>query len=123
MRNYRKLVPISGALVAGLIGVAEACYNETSYVCAPVGTQEGNICLGNPPLCCPAYFAATDWIDWNVTYEYGTGNPLNLSVPVYCHGPAYYDDCDGIRRTIADVADPYIPYVYRPNYAQGCDEY
>ena len=83
-----KLIPIAGALVAGLVGVADACYYESSYVCKEHDTYLFTIQLG----CWPNVYALGDWIGWSTSYGPG-GNPVD-STPLYCTGTGYYTRCD-----------------------------
>ncbi len=111
----RKLIPIAGALIAGLVGVAEACYYEYSTICERQDTVVGYVYQ------CDRFLeikAATDWIGW-VQY-YGTdGSPLENTLS-YCHGPGYYYDCrSGQRVDIPDMTDG-SPGFYRVQDGVPC---
>ncbi len=111
----RKLIPVAGALIAGLVGVAEACWYEYSIVCEKQDALIGYIIYGN--CINREVHAATDWIGW-ATY-YGTdGSPLQNN-PTYCHGPAYFYDCTGQRVNIDDMTDG-NPGVYRVQDGVPC---
>lgn len=106
------------AITVGLVGMAEACYTETSYVCVVQDQTIGFISVGN---CFNRPIKATgDWFDWNVVYEEYNGNPL-LTTPTYCQGGGYWIDCNNNRHddTYTDVS--YQP-VYRVDYYTPCVE-
>ncbi len=86
------LIPITGALIAGLIGAAGAgCYTEMSYVCATA-----NITLVEYfELPCGDWASMYPTIDWGGIMETKTdvnGVLVNVNQLNYCSGPAYYDD-------------------------------
>ena len=117
----KKLIPVAGAVIAGLIGVAEACYYETSYVCASGGetvayynpTRSGH-CGAQPVR------AATDWIGWLDWYTSG-GEVLDYDHPQYCSGPAYFYDCTTSENVYIDnVSDFTTGPTYRVAYGASC---
>lgn len=114
-----KLIPVAGALVVGLIGVAEACYYETSYVCKSEGTQIGYYAPSSGCSGVPVY-TATDWMDWEDFYTSG-GEVLDYDNPSYCEGPAYFTDCKSSQRVNLDtVTDSTTDASYRVAYGAGC---
>src|SRR2546426_10383066 len=111
----RKLKPIVGALVVGLIGVAQAtCYYETSFVCLTANTLVGSISSGN---CFAWIYSYTDWYGWNLnTAQSGYDKQ---TTPITCEGKAYYDWCDGHRYFIHSNDGSGVQY-YRVNYNSPC---
>jgi hypothetical protein len=114
-------MPVAGLLVAGLIGAAEACYYETSYVCVSANTQVAwydpsltGHCGGRP------VYASTDWIGWLDWYTAG-GEVLDYDHPQYCAGPAYFTDCKSSQTVNLDnVTDAVTDPTYRVAYGAGC---
>lgn len=89
----RQLKPIVGALMAGLIGVAQAtCYYEDSYVCKEQDSQVGWHDSGCGSL--PTY-ALTNWYAWQQHSTEQTGPDRYTSVQsttYYCSGTIYYEN-------------------------------
>lgn len=93
----RKFKPITGALIAGLIGVANAtCYVETSYVCHNADPnywlqyqweQDCNGGVGDYSYVYPS----SDWYGWNLHETASGGNTGTL--PWTCSGPAKLHNC------------------------------
>ncbi len=112
-----KLVPKVAAITAGLVGMAEACYTESSYVCVTQDQPIGSIQVLNCGW--KTIFATSDWYQWNVVYEEHNGNPL-LTTPTYCQGGGYWTDCNSFRHdgTYNDGNPP----VYRVDYYTPCEE-
>lgn len=93
----RKLRPIAGALIVGLIGVANAaCYYETSYVCQ---TADPNAWLqySYDPSCDGGaggwnyVYPSSDWYGWNL-HVTSSGGHKGL-MPWSCSGPAKLHNC------------------------------
>ncbi len=92
-----QLIPIAGALIAGLIGAAGvACYTATTGVCA---TAYDTVVGYTNVVGCPYELAITPSVDWlGVTETQTPTNNVAVDVNnvITCHGPAaYFDNCNG----------------------------
>ena len=94
----KKLKPVVGLAVAGLIGTTYAtCYWSVTHLCVSGGTQVG--AFGS---CFHPIYAQGDWFvyDWASTIGSGTGHQSLKSPQPRCSGQASYTDCQGFNHTI-----------------------
>jgi len=105
----KKLRPVLGLAVAGLVGTAYAtCYYQITNVCVTGGTQVGWF-----PDCFHPIYAQADWTaqDWATTGNGSNGHIGTKSA--ICHGAASYTDCQGFNHTYPDYTpDPGWPSDY-----------
>jgi len=99
----RKLIPITGALCAGILAVeGAACYSVVSDDCATANQIVGDI----TPTGCRTpvdVFAASNWGGTNdIESALGEFAVDVHGVPYICTGPAYYTDCDGVEQHISN---------------------
>lgn len=126
--NTKQLAPITGALIAGLIGVQAAdCYGWITSVC-----KDGNTYLEfNYPDCDPLdYTPANDLYTTGVWTKYeafeitqpGPTERARWADTRYCSGLASYLDCLGYPHTI-NYGDPSTAYfgTSHEGYPPPCD--
>lgn len=118
----RQLKPIAGALIAGLVGFAQAqCYYETSYVCQnpdPVNpVAYVNYGPGNGWANWVPAYATTTWYLWN---NNSTSSGYNLKLQkTACAGPATYQDPYTLQPYNLTTGNG-LYQDYRVNYSSPC---
>ena len=113
----KKLKPITGALIAGLIGFAHAtCWFETSYVCATTDQWVGQIYqCGWADM-----YPTSNWYGWNLNEAEPPPTTTYSAYNVeYCHGTAHYFNwCTMSDQTISPVYTS--DWYYKVDYNYPC---
>ena len=115
----KKLKPITGALIAGLIGVAHAtCWFETSYVCATPDDVVGTLfqCNNWADL-----RPTSNWYGWDLNEAEPPHSDLYYETNVeYCHGTAgYFNWCTMSPATTGPIYTP--DWYYKVDYNYPCE--
>jgi len=97
----RQLKPVTGLLLAGLVGAAYAeCYMGVSGTCGVGSGQEvGYQDVGG---CYRYIYAMGTWSVLDIPQAGAMNGWTGLKYNAVCHGPASYIDCQGYPATIQD---------------------
>jgi len=128
--NIKKLIPITGALITGLIGVAVAeCYGFTTGLCHyPDDTVKWNYldCPGVNPPTTQHYEALHATGYWDTYTAFVISEPghedqeqATSANDYYCRGPASYIDCNGTPHTLSVYDDVPLGTYFRAMHDMG----
>jgi hypothetical protein len=108
--NTKKLIPVTGALITGLVGIASAtCFGFLTHTCHAADdvlvSSYVSCSGGGHDLYATGYWYGRDAYELTDPADWAALGYSGWTQTTYCHGPASYIDCYGYPHTIDDYQD------------------